>query len=52
MKTLFLTSNDAVSSPLSNWLAKRGELIEWHEKLDKKTIIDMHPDIVISYCAL
>jgi len=52
MKTLFLTSNDAVSSPLSNWLAKRGELIEWHEKLDKKTIIDMHPDIVISYSYL
>lgn len=52
MKTLFLTSNDAVSSPLSDWLAKRSKVIEWHEKLDKETIIDMHPNIVISYSYL
>jgi dTDP-4-amino-4,6-dideoxyglucose formyltransferase len=47
-KILFLTNNE-ISKPLENWLAKRVEVRTWENKL---TIADMQaiePDLVVSY---
>lgn len=50
MKILFLTNNNVVTAPLSDWLASRNEqVIIWHEKLSLQNISDIQPDIVVSY---
>jgi methionyl-tRNA formyltransferase len=48
MKALFLTNNE-VSTPLYEWIGERDEVIKWSDKITSSDIVDVNPEIVVSY---
>jgi len=49
LKILFLTNNFEVTKPLFIWLKNKHKVILYQEKLTKKSLKKIKPDIIISY---
>jgi len=48
MKVLFLTNNP-ITTPLSDWLGERADVVIWQDILSIANLTDMQPDLVVSY---
>jgi methionyl-tRNA formyltransferase len=48
VKVLFLTNN-ALTTPLSDWLTARVDVVIWQEKLSPSDVSAIRPDLVVSY---